>query len=246
MSGSSLATQAAALGLALACGGAALAAADTAAGPTLAQKQLVSGTDCQRASDPPLKRPVFLSSAAEYRDDVLITTRYCSATAHNQLTPARPDIVVVGPDPAASGEVKIFISTVPVKDGGKVHQACVRAGKAASAYARGPSMVPPGAPPAADTAIAGADVVTGTGKVNCEEFLRATAAENPLVVLAPAALRGSAISVHILSMIGSRTPPAQVQAAVDGLGQAASSFGLSSDEIRKNPQIVLGLPRANP
>jgi hypothetical protein len=51
--------------------------------PVVAQKQLVSSTNCQTAAHAPA-RPQFLSTSAEYRDDLLITTGYCSATAHNQ------------------------------------------------------------------------------------------------------------------------------------------------------------------
>ena len=242
MSGPFLPARAAALTVSLVLSGATLALADTPARPALAQKQLVSGTDCQSAASPPLKRPDFVTSAAEYRDDVRITTRYFSATAHNQLNPTRAEIVVVGADPAATGGVKIFIRTIPTGDAGKVHDTCVLAGKAAFAYSQGPSMLPPGAPPPADAAITGADVATGSGKVGCEDFLRATAADNPLVVLGPGALTGSVLSVHILNMIGHKASAAQVQAAVDGLGQAAGALGLSSDEIRKHPQIVLGRP----
>lgn len=245
MSRSSFAARAAAVTVALALGGATLAAADTPLRPALAQKQLVSATDCQRASDPPSKTPGFLSSSAEYRDDVLITTRYCSATAHNQLSPMQPHIVVVGADPAASGAVKIFVKTIPAKSAKKVHDTCSLAGTAAFVYLQGPSLVPPGAPAQANPASSGADVTTGSGKVDCDEFLRATGAANPLVVLAPAAISGSAVSVHILNMIGSKAPAAEVQAAADGLGQAAKSFGLSSDDIRKQPQIILGLPGVN-
>lgn len=239
MSHSSL-TARAGVTLSLALGGVTLALADTPARPELAQKQLVSATDCQGAASPPPQRPGFLASAAEYRTDILITTRFCSATAHNQLAPMTPHIVVVGPDPAASGAVKIFIRTIPAKHAGKLHEVCALAGRAAFAYSQGPSMVPPGAPPPADAAITGSDVVTGSGKVGCEDYLRATAAENPLVVLGPGALKGSVVSVHILNMIGLRTSSAEVQAAVAGLGQAASAVGLSSDEIRKHPQLVLG------
>jgi hypothetical protein len=228
--------------MSLVLGGATLALADTPARPALAQKQLVSGTDCQSAASPPLKRPDFVTSAAEYRDDVVITTRYCSATAHNQLNPTRAEIVVVGADPAASGGVKIFIRTIATGDTGKLHDTCVLAGKAAVVFSQGPSMVPPAAAPPADPAIAGAEVATGSGQVGCDDFLRTTAADNPLVVLAPGVLKGSVVSVHILNMIGSRASGAEVQAAVDGLGQAARAFGLSSDEIRRHPQIVLGRP----
>lgn len=239
MSHSSVTARTAGVTLSLALGAVTLALADTPARPEVAQKQLVSGTDCQSAASPPLQRPGFLTSVAEYSADVLITTRFCSATAHNQLAPMTPHIVVVGPDPAASGAVKVFIRTIPAKHAGKVHATCVLAGRAAVVFSQGPSIAAPGAPPPAASAI-GSDVVTDSGKVGCDDFLRATTADNPLVVLAPAALTGSVVSVHILNMIGQRTSSAEVQAAVDGLGQATSATGLSSDEIRKHPQLVLG------
>jgi hypothetical protein len=206
--------------------------------PVMAQKQLVSATNCQNAAHAPSK-PDFLSTSAEYRDDVLITARYCSATAHNQLTPTEPEIVFVSADPNASGDDKIFFKTVPKNDSKKVHTACVRAGKAAFAYLQATT-------PQADAVIAGADVLTSSGKVDCDGFLRATESDNPLVVLAPGAISGSAISVHILNMIGLKKPAIEVQAAVDNLGhQVAGSVALSADEIRKHPQLVLGPPGSN-
>jgi hypothetical protein len=203
--------------------------------PVLAQKQLVSGTNCQTAAHPPPK-PAFLSTSAEYRDDVLITTRYCSATAHNQLTPTKPEILVVSANPHAGGDDKIFLQTLPMNDANKVHATCVLAGKTASAY-----LQASGTPPPNDAGVAGADVVTGSGKMDCDSFLRATDAKNPLVVLAPAAISGGVISVHILNMIGLKRPSAEVQAAADSLGhQVVGSVALSAADIRKHPQIVFG------
>jgi len=66
-------------------------AAGTAVRPVMAQKQLVPATNCQTAAHAK-SRSDFLSKGAEDRDDVLITIRYCSATAHNQLTPTKPEI----------------------------------------------------------------------------------------------------------------------------------------------------------
>jgi hypothetical protein len=198
--------------------------------PAMAQKQLVSGTDCETATTARSK-PRFLSTA-EYRDDVLITVRYCDATGHNRLNPTKPEIVVVGADSGASGENKIFYRTVPKNDAKKVHDTCVLAGKAALTYLPAATT----ATPQAD----GADVQTGSGKTDCDAFLRATGADNPLVVLAPAAISGSTISVHILNMIGLRKPVTDVQAAVDELRhQLAGSGALSADDLRKYPQIVL-------
>jgi hypothetical protein len=204
----------------------------------MAQKQLVSGTNCQTAAQAAAK-PDFLSKNAEYRGDVLITTRYCSATAHNQLTPTKPEIVVVGADPNASGAEKIFVQTIPKNDARKVHDVCVLAGKATLAYTQASTT----ATPQANAVVAGADVLTSSGKVDCEDFLRATYAANPLVVLAPAVISGSAISVHILNMIGLSKPGAEVQAAVDNLGhEVAGSVATSGEQIRKQPQLVLESP----
>jgi hypothetical protein len=210
--------------------------------PVMAQKQLVSGTNCQNAAHAPPK-PDFLSTSAEYRDDVLITTRYCSASAHNQLTPTAPEIVFVSADPNASGDVKIFFKTIPKNDPKKVHNACELAGKATSAYLQASTTAPT---PQADGVIAGADVLTSSGNVDCDGFVRATQADNPLVVLAPHVISGSAISVHILNMIGLNQPATEVQVAVDNLGrQVAGSVALSGDEIRTHPQLVLGPPASN-
>jgi hypothetical protein len=207
----------------------------------MAQKQLVSGTNCQSAAQAAAK-PDFLSKSAEYRDDVLITTRYCSATAHNQLTPTKPEIVVVGADPNASGAVKIFVQTMPQNDARKVHDVCVLAGKATFTYTQASTT----ATPQADAVVTGADVLTSSGKVDCDDFLRATYAANPLVVLAPGVISGPAISVHILNMIGLRKPGAEVQAAADNLGhQVAGSVAMSGEQIRKQPQIVLESPAPN-
>jgi len=209
----------------------------------MAQKQLVSGTNCQNAANT-AAQPDFLSKSAEYRDDVRITTRYCSATSHNQLTPTEPEIVVVSADPTASGETKIFFKTIAKNDAKKVHAACVLAGKATFAYLQASATATTSQ---ADAVIAGADVLTGSGKVDCDGFLRATEAANPLVVLAPGVISGVAISVHILNMIGLKKPASEVQAAVDSLGhQVAGSVAANTDEIRRQPQIVLGPPGPNP
>jgi hypothetical protein len=202
--------------------------------PLVAQKQLVSGTNCQTAAQA-AARPDFLSKSAEYRDDVLITTRYCSATAHNQVTPTKPEILVVSADPDAAGDDKIFFKTIPKNDTKKVHDTCVLAGKATFAYLQASATTPQ-----ADAVGAGADVRTSSGKVGCDAFLRATGADNPLVVLAPAVISGSTISVHVLNMIGHKKHVTEVQAAADSLGhQVAGSNALSAEDIRKNPQIVL-------
>ena len=206
--------------------------------PVIAQKQLVSGTNCQTAAHATAK-PDFLSKSAEYRDDVLITTRYCSATAHNQLTPTKPEIVVVSADPNASGGTKIFVKTIVRNDAKQVHDTCVLAGKATFRFTQAPTAVTP----PADAVVAGADVLTSSGKVDCDDFLRATGTANPLVVFAPSVISGFAISVHILNMIGLKKPGSEVQAAVDNLRQqVAGSVATSGEEIRKQPQIVLESP----
>jgi len=210
--------------------------------PVMAQKQLVSGTDCQSAAIA-IAKPDFPSKSAEYRDDVLITTRYCSATAHNQLTPADPQIVVVSADPNASGDDKIFFKTIQKNDAKKVHDACVAAGQATLAYLQATAATAP----QADTVIAGGDVLTSTGRLDCDGFLRATAADNPLIVLAPSVISGSAISVHILNLIGLKRPATEVEVAVAALGHRVSGVVASSaDEIRERPQIILQPLGRNP
>jgi len=231
-----LSAQAAMATVSLGYGAALFADAGTPARPVVAQKQLVSGTNCQTAAHAASK-PDFASKSAEYRDDVRITTRYCSATAHNQLHPTNPEIVVAGADPNASGGGdRIFVTTIPKDDAKKVHETCLMAAKAASAYTQA-SKIPTSQP---DEAIAGADVLTSAGKVDCQDFLRATDAANPLVVLVPSAISGSVISVHILNLIGLKKPATEVQAAVDDLHQQVSgSVAMSGEEIRKRPQLVL-------
>src|SRR5215469_15076299 len=129
-----LSAQAATAIFSLGYGAAVFADAGTPARPVVAQKQLVSGTNCQTAAHA-ASRPDFPSKSSEYRDDVRITTRYCSATAHNQVNPANPEIVVVGADPSASGGGdRIFVKTIPKNDAKKVRDTCVQAGKATSAY----------------------------------------------------------------------------------------------------------------
>jgi hypothetical protein len=220
--------------LSLAVGSVAFAVAGTPVRPVIAQKQLVSRTNCQTAAYA-ASSPDFVSKSVEYRDDVHITTRYCSATAHNQLAPTKPQIVVVGADPAASGEDKIFFKTIPLNDAKKVHDTCVLAGKATFVYSQAAAATAP----QTDAVIVGADVLTDSGKVDCEDFVRATAADNPLVVLAPGVLSGTAISVPILNMIGHKRPATEVQAEIDNLGhQVAGSVAMSADEIRKHPQII--------
>jgi hypothetical protein len=122
-----------------------------------------------------------------------------------------------------------------VNDAKKVHDTCVLAGKAAFVYTQPSTTATPQA-----AAVAVADVLTSSGKVDCEHFLRATDAANPLVVLAPSVISGSAISVNILNMIGLKKAQTEVQAAMDNLGhQVSGSVATSAEEIRKRPQIVL-------
>lgn len=116
-----------------------------------------------------------------------------------------------------------------------MHEACLLAGKATLAY----SQAAPAATTQPEAVIAAADVQTDSGKVDCEDFLRATAADNRLVVLAPAVVSGTAISIPILNMIGQKRPATEVQAEIDHLGhQLASSVAMSAEEIRKHPQII--------
>jgi len=225
----------------LAIGAVAVAGPGTQVRPTIAQKQLVSLTSCETAADAKSK-PNFLSKSVQYRDDVLITTRYCSATAHNQLTPTKPEIVIVSANPEATSEDRIFITTIPRTDARKVHDTCVLAGQAAFDYSQASTTTRP----PTDAVIAGAEVLTGSGKVDCDGFLRATAADNPLVVFAPGVFTGTAISVPILNMIGNNKPVAEVQGAVDQLGrQVAGSVATSAEEIRQRPQIIVAAPGPN-
>src|SRR5215475_10940285 len=146
-----LSAQAAMAVVSLGYGSAVFADAGTAARPVVAQKQLVSGTNCQTAAHA-APQPDFASKSAEYRDDVRITTRYCSATAHNQVNPTNPEVMVVGADPnAAGGGDRIFVKTIPKNDAKKVHDTCVLAARAASAYTQA-SKTPTSQP---DEAIAG-------------------------------------------------------------------------------------------
>jgi hypothetical protein len=153
--------------------------------------------------------------------------------------------VVVSADPNASGDVKVAFKTIAKYDAKKVHDACVLTGKATLAYFQAPRTA---TTPQAEAVPMGAEVQTSSGNVDCETFLRETEADNPLVVLAPAAISGSTISVHILDMIGHRKPATEVQAAVDALGAqvAPSSVALSADDIRKHPQIVLASAPSRP
>src|SRR5215469_18050202 len=121
--------------LSLAIGGLAFAAPVTPVRPAIAQKQLVSLTSCETAADAKSK-PDFVSRSVQYRDDVLITTRYCSATAHNQLTPTKPEIVIVSAAPEASGTDRILVKTIPRNDAQKIHDTCLLAGKAAFGYSQ--------------------------------------------------------------------------------------------------------------
>jgi hypothetical protein len=117
----------------------------------------------------------------------------------------------------------------------KVHETCVLAGNATFAYLQAAAA----ATPQTDAVIAAVDVLTDSQKVDCDGFLRATAADNPLVVLAPGVISGTAISVRILNTIGLKRRATEVQAAVDNLGhQVAGSIAMSADEIRKHPQII--------
>src|SRR5215471_6279862 len=126
----------------LAIGAVAVAGPGTQVRPTIAQKQLVSLTSCETAADAKSK-PNFLSKSVQYRDDVLITTRYCSATAHNQLTPTKPEIVIVSANPEATSEDRIFITTIPRTDARKVHDTCVLAGQAAFDYSQASTTTRP-------------------------------------------------------------------------------------------------------
>ena len=148
---------------------------------------------------------------------------------------------MVGADPNATGGNKIFVSTIAKNDVKKVHDTCMLAGKAAFAFTQASTTAtPPAAAP-----IASADVLTSSGKVDCDDFLHATDVANPLVVLAPSAIAGSVISVHILNMIGLTKPGKEVQAAVDDLGHRVGSAGMTTEQIRKQPQIVLEVPATN-
>jgi len=76
--------------------------------------------------------------------------------------------VVVGANPGASGDVKIFFKTIPKYNTKKVHDTCVLAGKVAFAYRQESTA---SSAQADSIAAAGTDVLTGSGKVDCDGFL---------------------------------------------------------------------------
>jgi hypothetical protein len=202
----------------------------------LSQKQLVMSVTCQEAYDAVGNPKEFGGKPADYRDEALLAIENCAAVAHNQQDPKNPQVVVVVADPRKSTDTKVFFKTIPANDAKAAHDLCVTAGQATFTYLE----VVANLAPVAKGVVIGADVLTDSGKVNCDGYLHAAQVDNPLVVLTPGIVEGNAVTVHVLNQIGLKKPAKEVQASVDELGhKAASVIAKSFAEIQKQPLVLV-------
>ncbi len=146
-------------------------------------------------------------------NEVSAVWQTCANARHNKLYPADPRVTVVTPV-TNSPNKKVEVKTVRLHDLSAVNQVCNNAAQTFFVYAEGASAVNP----VAKVVVTAVDVVTDSGKTDCNSFIHGAEMENPLVVFTPSIIAGSGITMRMLSMIGAGDAAQQVQAAVDNLG----------------------------
>jgi hypothetical protein len=174
-------------------------------------------------------------------NEVSAVWQTCANARHNKLYPDTPRVTVVTPktnDPNNKVEVK----TVQLHDLGSIRQICQTAAQTYFALAEGASVVNP----VAKGVVTAVDVVTDSGKTDCNSFIHGAERENPLVILAPSIIAGSGVTMRILSMIGAGDAAQQVQAAVDNLGgQLKDTAAQTVQQVVDHPLVYVTPQVAN-
>ncbi|HEY4771958.1 MAG TPA: hypothetical protein VIH50_02920 [Steroidobacteraceae bacterium] len=202
----------------------------------MAQKQLALHVDCAAARQNQESRQYAKESAAEKTENS-ISIQHCDAYAHNYIAQDDPQMVVVAPDPDATGDLKLLVQTVSLHDQKSVRSLCdvmakgtfeyLETGKDAESLPANPTNIR-------------ADVATDHDDVACDVMIQGANLRNPLIVLTPEFVVGSAVDVNVLQLIGLKKPTAEIQHAVDDLTtQLGSVAAQSSAQVRAVPAVLL-------
>ncbi len=202
----------------------------------MAAKQLALHVDCAAARQNRESRQFAKESAAEKLENS-ISIQHCDAYAHNYIDQDDPQMVVVAPESDATGDLKLLVQTVSLHDQRSVRGVCEVIAKSAFEYletGKDAESLP------ANPANIRADVATDHDDVPCEVMLQGANQRNPLIVLTPEFVVGSAVDVNILQLIGLRKPAADIQHAVDELtAKLGSVAAQTSAQTRAVPAVLL-------
>jgi hypothetical protein len=202
----------------------------------LAPKQLAVHLDCASARQNVESRQFAKESPAEKLEND-ISIQHCEAYAHNYIDQDNPRIVVVVPDPNASGDLKIHVETVALHELRSVRGVCEVAAKATFAYletTKDAESLP------ANPANLRADVATDQQDVPCDVSLQAANQRNPLVVLTPEFVTGNDVDVDVLQLIGQKKPADEIQhAASEVTAKVGTIAPQTSAQIRAVPMVLL-------
>ena len=202
----------------------------------LATKQLALHLDCAAARKNQESRQYAKESAAEKTENS-ISIQHCDAYAHNYIEQDDPRMVVVSPDPDATGDLKLLVQTVSLHDQKSVRSLCEVMAKGTFEYletGKDADSLP------ANPANIRADVATDHDDVTCEVMIQGANQRNPLLVLTPEFVVGSVVDVNVLQLIGLKKPAAEIQHAVDELtAKVGSVAAQSSAQTRAVPAVLL-------
>jgi hypothetical protein len=202
----------------------------------LAPKQLAVHLDCASARQNAESRQFAKESAAEKLENN-ISIQHCEAYAHNYIDQDNPQIVVVAADPNASGDLKILVETVSLRELKSLRGICEVIAKGTFAYletTKDAESLP------ADSSNIRADVTTDHDDVACDVALQGANPRNPLFVLTPDFVDGNDVDINVLQLIGQKKPAAEVQQAVTALTAKVGNIApQTSAQIRAIPMVLL-------
>jgi hypothetical protein len=187
--------------------------------PALKPRQLIVGHDCDEA--------MKILGSTEYdkldiapRKEVALARERCAVVERNLKNSNKDaEVVVVTANPGEGDDSKVYYGTLRKSDLPALRRTCKIAAESAFTYLEGAAVASP-----AVLAVAGADIVTDRGKVQCEAFIRGLEKDNAFVTLAPDKIDGSAVTVRILQMIGQKKAANEVQKEVDERGKEVGQF----------------------
>jgi hypothetical protein len=192
-------------------------AASSATPPvTLSPRQLVVHYTCPQAESLIVDTQNFSKLDADDASEVTAVWDTCSAAIHNKLHPQDPQVVVATPDASSTDHIQIL--TIDKSDAHEIQRICYTAAASFFTVAETGSTVNP----VSFAVVTAVDVLTDSGRTDCDSFIHGFQTGNPLVVLAPSIIAGAGVTTHILSMIGAGSTANKIQPAVDQLGNNVS------------------------
>jgi hypothetical protein len=158
----------------------------------LQPRQLVTQFSCADARDMEASLGKVAALSEDARLEVQIVWATCAVGQHNQDHPDQRQVVLVAPSTSAPAtQDKTYVATVRLADGEGIREFCDKTATS---------------------------VATEAGPVSCDSFVRA--AKTALILLAPASAGGTAVTTHVLSLIGSGDPDGHLQFEVQRVAKA--------------------------